>query len=378
MIKEQQLIYLDNNSTTRLDGDVLNAMMPFLTGQYGNPASQHHFGLELKNIIEQARERIATYIGASSAEVVFTSGATEGINIALKGLAFEAAEGRNKIVTVATEHRAVLDTCAYLEQIGFEIVFIPVDNSGLVSYADAESIIDEQTLAVSVMLVNNETGVIQPVAELAQIAHGHGAIMITDATQAMGKISVDVGQLGVDVLIFSAHKFHGPKGIGGLYLKRGLKLSQVVHGGGHERGLRGGTSNVPGIAGMAKALEMAAINLEQNSAQIRHLRDTLELQLLALPGATLNGHPDLRVPNVANISFDKIDANTFISEMTELAISNGSACTSAVLEPSHVLSAMGITNESAFGAIRFSLSKYTTLEEVNQVSDMIKRYIERT
>lgn len=378
MVKEQQLIYFDNNSTTQLDQDVLNTMMPFLIGAYGNPASQHHFGIETRKIIEQARNRIANGIGTSGDELIFTSGATEGINISLKGVAFEAGEGRNKIITAATEHRAVLDTCAYLEQIGFEIAFIPVDSMGLVSLSDAESMIDAQTLAVTLMLVNNETGVIQPIRELAQIAHGHGALMISDATQAIGKINVDARELDVDMLVCSGHKFHGPKGIGALYIRKGLKLAQVVHGGGQEHGIRGGTHNVAGIVGMAKALEKAVEQLEQNNRLIQYLRDRLEGQILALPGTTLNGHPDLRAPNVSNVSFQNIDANTFISEMSNLAVSNGSACTSAVFEPSHVLRAMGIRNESAFGAIRFSLSKYNTEEEVNQVLAMIKNYIGRS
>lgn len=378
MIKLQQLIYFDNNATTRLDHDVLDAMMPYFTNAYGNPASQHHFGLEVRNIIEQSRTRIADRIGAFRDELIFTSGATEGINIALKGAAFEAADGRTKIITAATEHQAVLDTCAYLEQIGFEIVFLPVDSMGLISLADAERMIDAQTLAVIVMLVNNETGVIQPIRKLAQIAHHHGALMICDATQAIGKVIVDTDELDVDILVFSGHKFHAPKGIGALYLRRGLQLAPVIHGGGHEHGLRSGTLNVAGIVGMSKALEIAVQNLEQNTRYIKYLRDMLERQLLAVPGTKLNGHPDLRAPNVSNISFQKIDANTFISEMTQLAVSNGSACSSAVIEPSHVLRAMGLGNESAFGAIRFSLSKYNTQDEVEQALAMIKHYLGRS
>jgi len=374
----QELIYFDNNATTRLDKDVLEAMLPYFTRAYGNPASQHHFGLEIRNIVEQSRIRIAEQIGAFSNEVIFTSGATEGINIALKGAAFEAADGRTKIITAATEHQAVLDTCAYLEQIGFEILFLPVDSMGLISLAHAERMIDSQTLAVTIMLVNNETGVIQPIRELARIAHRQGALMISDAAQAVGKIAVDSNELNADVLVFSGHKFHAPKGIGALYLRKGLQLASVIHGGGHEHGLRSGTLNVAGIVGMSKALEIAVQKLEQNTRHIKQLRDMLECQLLTLPGTKLNGHPDLRAPNVTNISFKNIDANAFISEMTLLAVANGSACTSAVIEPSHVLRAMGIENQSAFGAIRFSLSKFNTQDEVEQVLAMIKQYLGRS
>ncbi|MEB0280704.1 cysteine desulfurase family protein [Mucilaginibacter sp. 10B2] len=371
------LIYFDNNATTRLDQAVLTAMLPYFTELYGNSASQHHFGLELAKIVEQARADIMYYIGGSDGKIIFTSGATESINIALKGVAFEASVGKTKIVTCATEHQAVLDTCAYLEQIGFEIAFLPVDSMGLVSLAHAEQIIDEQTLAVAIMLVNNETGVIQPIHELARLTHRQDALLICDATQAIGKIPVDVDELNVDILIFSGHKFHAPKGIGALYLKRGMKLAAHMHGGGHEYGLRSGTLNVAGIVGLSKALEIAIKNIEQNTMHIKQKRDLLESKLLSIQGTSLNGHPNLRAPNVSNISFPGIDANTFISEMTYLAVANGSACTSAVFEPSHVLRAMGIDNQAAFGAIRFSLSKFNTEAEVEEVVSLIDKYLLR-
>lgn len=372
-----RLIYLDNNSTTRLDQEVLNTMLPYFIEVYGNSASQHQFGLELAEIVEQARISIIRNLGGSDGQIIFTSGATESINIALKGAAFEAPDGKTKIITCATEHQAVLDTCAYLEQIGFEIIFLPVDNMGLVSIADAEDMIDDKTLAVAIMLVNNETGVIQPINELIRIAHRQGALMICDATQAIGKIPVNLNELDIDILIFSGHKFHAPKGIGALYIKKGIQLTTVVHGGGHEKGLRSGTLNVAGIVGLAKALEIVFQNLEQISRQVKKLRDLLERELMVIPGAKLNGHPDLRAPNVTNISFWDFDANTFISEMKHLAVANGSACTSAVIEPSHVLRAMGVDNQTAFGAIRFSLSKFTTKEEVEEAISLIRKYIGR-
>ncbi|MFA6245337.1 MAG: cysteine desulfurase family protein [Mucilaginibacter sp.] len=371
------LIYFDNNATTRLDQEVLTAMLPYFTELYGNSASQHHFGLESAKIVDQARANITYNIGGSDGKIIFTSGATESINIALKGVAFEASEKKTKIVTCATEHQAVLDTCAYLEQIGFEIAFLPVDSMGLVSLAHAEQIIDEQTLAVAIMLVNNETGVIQPIRELARLTHHHDALLICDATQAIGKIPVDVDELDVDIMIFSGHKFHAPKGIGALYMKRGGQLAAYMHGGGHEYGIRSGTLNVAGIVGLSKALEIAIENLEQNTMHIKQKRDLLERKLLAIKGTRLNGHPDLRAPNVSNISFLGIDANTFISEMTFLAVANGSACTSAVIEPSHVLRAMGIDNQTAFGAIRFSLSKFNTEAEVEEVVSLISQYLLR-
>lgn len=371
------LIYLDNNSTTRLDQEVLNTMLPYFTEVYGNSASQHHFGLESAKIVEQARISITQNIGGSDGQVIFTSGATEGINIALKGAAFEAPDSKTKIVTSATEHQAVLDTCAYLEQIGFEIIFLPVNSMGLINLIEAEQVIDSKTLAVAVMLVNNETGVIQPIHELAQIAHRQGALMICDATQAIGKIPVNIIKLDTDILIFSGHKFHGPKGIGAFYIKKGVKLATLIHGGRHEYGFRSGTLNVAGIVGLSKALEIAVQNLEQNTKHTKQLRDLLERELLVIPGTKLNGHPGLRASNVANISFMNIDANTFISEMSQLAVANGSACTSAVIEPSHVLTAMGIDSQSAFGAIRFSLSKFNTEEDVQKTVSIIRRYLDR-
>lgn len=370
-----ELIYFDNNSTTRLDDNVLLGMLPYLTESYGNAASQHSFGIKINKTVEHSRGVIAELIGSSPDELIFTSGATESLNIALKGLALQERNNRNKIITVSTEHKAVLDICAYLEQIGFEIVYLPVKNCGLLDLESLKQEIDEQTIAVCVMLVNNETGVIHPIRTIADLCHEKDVLLICDATQALGKMSVDIKELGADLLAFSGHKFHGPKGIGALYVRRGIALAEVVHGGGHETGLRSGTLNVPAIVGMTTAFQIAVRDLEKNRELTRGLRDLLEKELLAIPGTKLNGHPLLRAPNVANITFPGVDAGILIAELQILAVSNGSACASLVFEPSHVLTAMGLSDTEAFAAIRFSLSKYNNRNEVVQVVKLLKDYL---
>ncbi len=369
------MIYFDNNATTKIDERVLDEMYPFLLDNYANANSTHAAGRSVSAAVERARERIATSISCAPDELVFCSGATEALNIAIKGAAFNALEGRNKIITITTEHKAVLDTCAYLEQVGFELVYLPVDPYGSVSFSKLEKAIDEQTIAVCAMLVNNETGTIQPLAEIARQSRAKGALIICDASQGFGKLPIKVNELDVDMLVLSAHKFHGPKGIGVLYLKKGISLSPISHGGGHEKGLRSGTLNVPLIMGMACACELAVAELDSNSSYVKNLRDRLELELLSIPGAKLNGHPLLRSNNVANISFPGIDANVLITALPELAISNGSACTAAVFEPSHVLLAMGLNHATAFGAIRFSLSKYNTIDEVKETINLMTHYL---
>ncbi|GAB3921531.1 cysteine desulfurase family protein [Mucilaginibacter myungsuensis] len=371
------MIYFDNNATTKIDERVLKDMWPFLSDNYANAASTHALGRSVSAAITDARETIARSIACRPGELVFCSGATEALNIAIKGAAFGAVDGRNKIITVATEHKAVLDTCAYLEQVGFEIVYLPVDQYGVVSIRELQKALDEQTIAVCVMLVNNETGTVQPLAEIVRQSRAKGALIICDASQAFGKLPVDVKELDVDMLVLSAHKFHGPKGAGVLYLKNGVVLSPTSHGGGQESGLRSGTLNVPQIIGMARACELAVSELDANSTYVRNLRDLLERELLRIPGTRLNGHPLLRSNNVVNISFTGIDANVLIAALPELAVSNGSACTAAVFEPSHVLTAMGISKEEAYASIRFSLSKFNTVEEVEAVLSLLTHYLSR-
>jgi cysteine desulfurase len=369
------LIYLDNNATTQMDERVLESMIPYFTSVYGNPASTHHFGKGINKIVDESRRKIADFIGCRPKELIFTSGATESINLALKGLALHYQDKKNKIITFSTEHKAVLDTCKYLEQIGFEIVILEVDRNGLVDLNDLKDKVDKYTLCVCVMLANNETGVIQPIEEISKIVHQQGALMVCDATQAVGKIPVHVHQIWIDFLAFTGHKFYGPNGIGALYIRQGLQLGAAIHGGGHERGFRSGTLNVPSIVGLATACEIAVDEMKDYQDYISELRDYLEKTLLKVKGAFVNGDIANRMYNVTNISFPNIDANILIQQAEQIAISNGSACTSAVFEPSHVLKAMGLTNEEAFGSIRFSLGKYNKFEDIDQALEILSQYL---
>jgi len=371
----KNLIYLDNNATTQMDERVLESMIPYFASVYGNPASTHHFGKGINKIVDESRRKIADFIGCRPKELIFTSGATESINLALKGLSFHYQDKKNKIITVATEHKAVLDTCKYLEQIGYEIIILEVDINGLIDLNDLKDKVDKYTLCVCVMLANNETGVIQPIEEISKIVHQQGALMVCDATQAIGKIPVHVHQIWVDLLAFTGHKFYGPNGIGALYIRQGLQLGTSIHGGGHERGFRSGTLNVPSIVGLAKACEIAVDEMKEYHEYISELRDYLEKNLLKVKGAFVNGNIDNRMYNVTNISFPNIDANVLIQQVKQMAISNGSACTSAVFEPSHVLKAMGLTNEEAFGAIRFSIGKYNKFEDIDQALEILSQYL---
>ncbi len=373
------MIYLDNNATTPLDPRVLEAMMPFLTDQFGNASSSHAFGVKISKKVKQAREQVARLIGATGHEIVFTSGATEAINMAIKGVADAYRSGGKHIVTVSTEHHAVLDTCKYLEERGYEVTYLPVHSDGLLDLATVKSTIREDTVLVSVMLVNNETGVIQHIKEIAEYAHENGALFLTDATQAVGKMAVDVEELGIDLMAFSGHKFYGPKGIGALYVRgqaaNKVKIHPLLHGGGHEKGYRSGTLNVPGIVGLAKAAEIALQEMITDAERIGKLRDELESKLLALDNAFLNGHKNLRLYNTSNICFRGIDADAVILGLKDIMISNGSACTSAIIEPSHVLTAMGLSNEDAFSSLRFSVGKSNSSPEVavgiSKITEMV-------
>jgi cysteine desulfurase len=368
-------IYFDYNSTTPVGSRVLDAMLPFLKDNFGNSSSTHHFGQTINNNVKQAREQIADFINAQSNEIIFTSGATEAINIAFKGIAESYNVKGKHIITVSTEHKAVLDTCKDLERKGFEVTYLPVQKNGLIDLTELEQAIRLDTILVSVMHVNNEIGVIQPIKEIASIAHEKGALFMTDATQAVGKIEINVDELGVDLLCFSGHKMYAPKGIGALYVRQRdnkVKLIPQIHGGGHEQGLRSGTLNVPGIIALAKACEIASQEMKQNEKTISDLRNELETELLKLPNTSLNGDSENRIYNTTNICFKCQDANVLIGRMKDIAVSNGSACSSAVVEPSHVLKAMGLNDEDAFASLRFSLGKYNTIEDVEAVVKKIK------
>jgi len=375
MLIKNEIIYLDYNSTTPIDPRVFDTMMPYLKDNYANPSSTHHFGQSINEKVKQAREQIAEFINAEPKEIIFTSGATEAINLAIKGIA-ENYSGKGKhIITVSTEHKAVIDTCKYLESKGYEITYLPVQPNGLIDLAVFEQSLRPDTILVSVMYVNNETGVIQPIKEIASITHKKGVLFMTDATQAVGKIAVDVDDLGVDILSFSGHKMYAPKGIGALFVsQRGnkIKLTPQIHGGGHEQGLRSGTLNVPGIIALGKACEIASQEIFDNQAKIYDLRNILEVQLLKLPKTSLNCDSENRIFNTTNICFNGKDANVMIGRMKNIAVSNGSACSSAVIEPSYVLKAMGLSDEDAFASIRFSLGKYNTNEDIETIVNKIK------
>ncbi len=375
MLIKNEIIYLDYNSTTPIDPRVFDTMMPYLKDNYANPSSTHHFGQSINEKVKQAREQIAEFINAEPKEIIFTSGATEAINLAIKGIA-ENYSGKGKhIITVSTEHKAVIDTCKYLESKGYEITYLPVQPNGLIDLAVFEQSLRPDTILVSVMYVNNETGVIQPIKEIASITHKKGVLFMTDATQAVGKIAVDVDDLGVDILSFSGHKMYAPKGIGALFVsQRGnkIKLTPQIHGGGHEQGLRSGTLNVPGIIALGKACEIASQEIFDNQAKIYDLRNILEVQLLKLPQTSLNCDSENRIFNTTNICFNGKDANVMIGRMKNIAVSNGSACSSAVIEPSYVLKAMGLSDEDAFASIRFSLGKYNTNEDIETIVNKIK------
>jgi cysteine desulfurase len=365
------MIYLDNNATTRLDPRVLEAMMPFLTDEYANAASTHPFGLRAHEAVKLARQQVAQLLGCEQQELVFTSGATEAINLAIKGVAENYANRGRHIITVQTEHTAVLDVCRYLETRGYEVTYLPVQPDGLLDLATLQQALRPDTILVSVMLVNNETGVIQPIQEIAALTHAAGALFMTDATQAVGKMPIDVEALGIDLLTCSGHKLYGPKGIGALYVRqrkpRRVKLEALLHGGGHERGWRSGTLNVPGIVGLGHAAELCRLSMKEEAARIGALRDELEAGLLAIPGTRVNGNRQHRLYNTTNILFEGCDSDAMIMGLEGIAVSNGSACTAASMDPSHVLLAMSLNETEAFSCLRFSLGRFTKPDDLSHL-----------
>ncbi len=372
------MIYLDYNATTPTDERVLAEMLPYFSQKFGNAASNSHsLGWTASEAVKQAREQVAAAIGATPSEIIFTSGATEAINLALKGMAESYAAVGNHIITCQTEHKAVLDTCAYLEEKGLNITYLPVNENGLIDLQELKNAFTPQTFLVCIMYANNETGVLQPIAEIAEITHEKGAIFMSDCVQAVGKIPMNVQDLGIDVMPLSAHKCYGPKGVGALYIRRRsprVSMTALLHGGGHEKGLRSGTLNVPGIVGLGKAIEIGVNDFSQ-AVFLQKMRDNLEEKLLAFPQVLRNGDKDLRLPHVSNLSFGSHKADTFIMKMPQIALSTGSACTSALISPSHVLAAMGFSDERCYASIRFSLGKYTTQAEIDKVVESISAYL---
>ncbi|MCB9305220.1 MAG: IscS subfamily cysteine desulfurase [Lewinellaceae bacterium] len=366
----QRLIYLDNNATTPCDPRVVEAMVPYFYEKHGNAASRsHQFGWEAEDAVDYAREQIAALLGAEDKEIIFTSGATESNNLALKGVFEMYARKGNHIITAETEHKAILDTCKHLEKAGAEITYLKVKEDGLVDLADLEAAIKPTTILVSLMWANNETGVIQPMKEIAQICEKHGVLFHSDATQAVGKIPTLPRETGVHLMSFSAHKMYGPKGVGGLYVSRKnprVKVTAQIDGGGHERGMRSGTLNVPGIVGFGKAAEIAKNEMFQDAERVSRLRDKLENALVQLEETKINGNVNSRMPHVTNISFKHVEGEGLMMTFNQhIAVSSGSACTSASLEPSYVLVAMGLGDDLAHSSIRFSLGRFTTEEDVD-------------
>ena len=370
-------IYLDYNSTTPVDPRVLEIMLPFFSTLYGNAASKHQFGIEINKAVKQARQQVAQLIRADTNEVVFTSGATEAINLAIKGVVENYQQKGRHIITVSTEHPAVLDTCRYLEKKGVEVTYLAVDQYGLIDLTAVEQAIREDTVLVSVMLVNNETGIVQPVREIAAIAHKKGALFMTDATQAVGKMPIDVYKMGIDLMAFSGHKFYGPKGVGGLYVNSQVKPTAIIHGGGHENGLRSGTLNVPGIIGLGKAAILANEEMESDRIKVRRLRDLLENSLLEIEHTQINGHRVKRLYNTTNVCFQGVDNQVLMLNLENICVSDGSACSSYSIEPSHVLLAMGLSKENATSSIRFSLGRFNTEKEINLTVLRIKEIVAR-
>jgi cysteine desulfurase len=372
-------IYLDYNATTPVDQRVLESMLPYLTQHFGNAASRTHvYGLKAEEAVDKARKQIAALIGALPNELVFTSGATESINLALKGV-FEANSHRgNHIITVATEHKAGLDTCLHLEQLGAEVTYLIPDADGLVSSEQVDAAIHPGTLLVSVMLANNETGVIQPLADIAALVKRRNILLHTDATQAVGKIPVNMAQLPVDLLSFSGHKLYAPKGVGALFVRQKTALIAQQDGGRHERGRRSGTLNVPGIVALGQAAELARTDMADEAVRLASLRDALEKGIRAqLSGVKVNGAIDHRLPNTANLAFAHVDGEALLMSLSDIAVSNGSACTAASTDPSHVLKAMGLSDDLAYSSVRFSLGRFTTEADIDQAIDHVVKVVNR-
>ena len=363
-------IYMDNAATTAVSPEVLQAMLPYFTDLYGNPSSSHSTGRDARRAVDAARKQVAAAIGAQPTEIYFTAGGSESDNWAIKGTAFAKRAKGNHIITSQIEHHAVLHTCAWLEKQGFEVTYLPVDEFGRVRVEDVEKAITDKTILISIMAANNEIGTLQPITEIGKLAKSRGILFHTDAVQAMGAIPIDVNAMNIDMLSMSGHKFHGPKGIGVLYVRKGVHPDIFMHGGAQERGQRAGTENLAGLVGIGKAIELATQNLEANAARMSRLRDKLIDGILAeIPDVRLNGHRTERLPNNVNVSIRYIEGEAMLLrlDLAGIAGSSGSACTSGSLDPSHVLLAIGLPHEIAHGSLRLSLGTDTTEEQVDEV-----------
>lgn len=376
---ENNCIYLDNNATTKVDPTVVEAMMPYITEYYGNPSSMHTFGGQVSKAIRQAREKVATLIGADESEIIFTSGGTEGDNAAIRA-ALQAQPQKRHIITTQVEHPAVLNLCKQLQNQGYEVTYLSVDSRGQLDLHELEAALTGNTALVTIMYANNETGVIFPIEEIGKLVKEYGAIFHVDAVQAVGKLPLSMKNSTIDMLSMSGHKIHAPKGIGALYVRRGMRFRPMLIGGGQERGRRGGTPNVPGIVALGKAAELELLHIEEATARERRLRDRLEKAILnTIPDCEVNGHGTERLPNTTNIGFKYIEGEAILLLLNQHGIcaSSGSACSSGSLEPSHVLRAMGLPYTTLHGSIRFSLCRYTTEAEIDTVLGVLPGIIER-
>ena len=375
---QMKRIYMDHAATTRTDKEVVEAMLPYFTEIFGNASSLHAFGRAAKEVLEKSRETIAKSIGARAEEIIFTSGGTESDNMAIKEIAFSNRDKGNHIITSSIEHHAVLHTCEFLEKMGFKVTYLPVDEYGLVNPNDVKKAITNKTILVSIMHANNEIGTIEPIKEIGKICKKHQVYFHTDAVQTFGKIPINVNKMKIDLLSASAHKLYGPKGVGFLFVRKGTHIGSLMHGGGHEYGLRSGTENIPGIAGFAKATQIAVKNMKQEIKKETRLRDNLINNLLKIKGSRLNGHPSLRLPGNANFSFSGIEGESLVIhlDMQGIAASTGSACSTKSLKPSHVLTAIGLKPEMAHGSLRLTIGKENTAKDIEYALRVIPEIVE--
>lgn len=374
-------IYLDNNSTTPMDPRVLDVMLPFFNDKFGNAASRNHsFGWSAEEAVDYAREQVARLVGCTSKEIIFTSGATEANNLAIKGV-YEMYNSRgNHMITVSTEHKATLDACKKVEKMGGEVTYLSPNEDGRINMADLEAAISDKTILITIMYGNNEIGVLQDMRAISALAKKNGILFHTDATQAVGKIPVDVQADGIDLMSFTAHKMYGPKGVGALYVRRKnprVKVTSQMDGGGHERGMRSGTLNVPGIVGFGKACEICQNEMVEEAARLSAMRNRLETELLTIEEAYVNGNREYRLPHVANISFKFVEGEGLMMGTKDIAVSSGSACTSASLEPSYVLKSLGLDDELAHSSLRFGLGRFTTEDEINFAINHVKEAVHK-
>lgn len=375
-------IYLDHNATTPCDPRVVETMVPYFTNNFGNAASRNHpFGWQAEEAVDYAREQVAKLIGADPKEIIFTSGATEGDNLAIKGVFEMYASKGNHIITCNIEHKAVLDTCKHIEKEGGEVTYLKVKENGLIDLAELEAAIRPTTILIAIMYANNEIGTVMPMKEISTIAKKHGVLVFTDAVQAVGKIPVNVNKDGIDLMAFTAHKMYGPKGVGALYVRRKnprVKVTAQIDGGGHERGMRSGTLNVPGIVGFGKACEICLNEMEEETARISKLRDKLQTELLKVEESYLNGDKEHKLPHVTNISFKYVEGEGLMMGFNKnIAVSSGSACTSASLEPSYVLKALGLGDDLAHSSLRFGLGRFTTEDQIDYTIEQVTNTVNK-